>query len=34
MRSQLITRKKFNKLKEELDHLWRIERPETTRKVT
>ncbi|PCI71883.1 MAG: transcription elongation factor GreB [Gammaproteobacteria bacterium] len=34
MRSQLITRKGFNKLKTELDHLWRIERPETTRKVT
>ncbi|MGB0495607.1 MAG: transcription elongation factor GreB, partial [Kangiellaceae bacterium] len=32
MRSQLITRDGFNKLKAELDHLWRIERPETTKK--
>ena len=34
MRSQLITREGYNKLKEELDHLWRVERPETTKKVT
>jgi len=34
MRSKLITRKGFNKLKDELDNLWRVERPETTRKVT
>jgi len=34
VRSQLITRNGFNKLKKELDHLWRIERPETTKKVT
>lgn len=34
MRSKLITREGFNKLKDELDNLWRVERPETTRKVT
>lgn len=34
MRTQIITRKGFIKLKDELDNLWRIERPETTRKVT
>jgi len=34
MRSKLITREGFNKLKDELDHLWRVERPETTKKVT
>lgn len=34
MRSQLITRPGFNQLKQELDNLWRVERPETTRKVT
>ena len=34
MRSQLITPEGFEKLKAELDHLWRVERPETTRKVS
>jgi len=34
MRSKLVTREGFNKLKDELDNLWRVERPETTRKVT
>ncbi len=34
MRTQLVTREGFNKLKDELDHLWRVERPETTKKVT
>ncbi|ALP41194.1 transcription elongation factor GreB [Aeromonas schubertii] len=33
MRSQLITREGYNALKQELDLLWRVERPETTRKV-
>ncbi|ENY71279.1 MULTISPECIES: transcription elongation factor GreB [Aeromonas] len=33
MRSQLITREGYNALKQELDQLWRVERPETTRKV-
>ena len=34
MKTPLITRKGYLKLKQELDHLWRVERPETTRKVT
>ena len=34
MRKQLITRQGFQNLKKELDHLWRIERPEVTKKVT
>jgi len=34
MRTPLVTREGYNKLKDELDQLWRIERPETTRKVT
>ena len=33
MRTQLITPEGFEKLKAELDHLWRVERPETTKKV-
>jgi transcription elongation factor GreB len=33
MKTKLITREGYNKLKEELDFLWREERPETTRKV-
>ncbi len=33
MRTALITNEGFNALKTELDHLWRIERPETTQKV-
>ena len=32
--THLITREGYNKLKQELDILWRVERPETTRKVT
>ncbi|MCB0386374.1 MAG: transcription elongation factor GreB [Bdellovibrionales bacterium] len=34
MTPDLITRGGFEKLKAELDHLWREERPEVTRKVT
>ena len=34
MRTPLITRKGYQRLSAELDHLWRIERPEITRKVT
>ncbi|KGK43080.1 transcription elongation factor GreB [Nitrincola sp. A-D6] len=34
MRSNLITRAGYLKLKQELDQLWREERPEVTRKVT
>jgi transcription elongation factor GreB len=34
MRTNIVTREGFNKLKKELDTLWRVERPETTRKVT
>jgi transcription elongation factor GreB len=34
MRTRLITPEGMNTLKEELNHLWRVERPETTRKVT
>ena len=34
MRAKLITRVGFEALKAEMDHLWRVERPEVTRKVT
>ena len=34
MRTPLITRKGFLLLQRELDHLWRVDRPETTKKVT
>lgn len=34
MRSQLITPEGMERLKAELDHLWRVERRETTKKVT
>jgi len=34
MRSQLITPEGLEKLKEELDHLWRLERPDVTNKVS
>ncbi len=31
MRTQLITREGYDKLKQELDYLWREERPEVTK---
>lgn len=34
MKSNLITAKGYAKLTEELDHLWRVERPEITKIVT
>ncbi|BFT31988.1 transcription elongation factor GreB [Alteromonas sp. D210916BOD_24] len=34
MKTPLVTRKGYLKLKQELDQLWREERPEITRKVT
>ena len=34
MASKLITREGYNLLEQELDHLWREERPEITRKVS
>ena len=34
MKTQLITREGYNKLKQELDFLWREDRPEVTKKVT
>ena len=34
MRARLITRAGFEALKAEMEHLWRVERPEVTRKVT
>ncbi len=34
MRTQLITPEGLEKLKEELDYLWRVERPEITKKVS
>ncbi|WP_100642615.1 transcription elongation factor GreB [Alteromonas facilis] len=34
MRTPLVTREGYNRLRNELDHLWRVERPEITRKVT
>lgn len=33
MKTNLITREGYNALKKELDELWRIERPEVTKKV-
>ena len=33
-RSQMITAEGFQKLKEELDHLWKVERPDVTAKVS
>ncbi len=33
MKTNLITREGFNKLQQELDYLWRTERPEITKKV-
>jgi transcription elongation factor GreB len=33
MRTSIITREGYLKLKEELDHIWRVERPEITEKV-
>lgn len=32
MKTQLITRGGYEKLKQELDYLWREERPEVTKK--
>ncbi|UZE96569.1 transcription elongation factor GreB [Alkalimarinus alittae] len=34
MKTNLITREGYDALRAELDHLWREERPETTKKVT
>lgn len=34
MKTPLITRQGYELLKQELDHLWRVERPETTKKVS
>jgi transcription elongation factor GreB len=34
MKTNLITREGFNRLKQELDYLWKEERPEVTKKVT
>lgn len=34
MAIKLITREGYNLLEQELDHLWREERPEITRKVS
>lgn len=34
MKTNLITREGYLKLSAELDHLWRVERPETTAKVS
>lgn len=34
MKTKLITREGYDKLKQELDFLWRVERPEVTKKVT
>lgn len=34
MKTPLITRVGYNALKEELDHLWRVERPDVTQKVS
>jgi transcription elongation factor GreB len=33
MKTPLITKEGLEKLKSELDHLWRVERPDTTQKV-
>ncbi len=34
MKTRLVTREGYNQLKQELDYLWREERPEVTKKVT
>lgn len=34
MKTPLITREGYSALKEELDHLWRVERPDVTQKVS
>lgn len=34
MKTSLVTREGYNKLKAELDHLWRVERPDVTQKVS
>jgi transcription elongation factor GreB len=34
MKTPLITREGLEKLKSELDHLWRVERPDITQKVS
>jgi transcription elongation factor GreB len=34
MRTPLVTREGYNQLRDELEHLWRKERPEITKKVT
>ncbi len=34
MKTRLITPEGLEKLKAELDHLWRVERPDTTQKVS
>ena len=34
MKTSLITREGYNALKAELDHLWRVERPDVTQKVS
>src|SRR5688500_20273033 len=34
MKTQLITKEGLEKLKAELEHLWRVERPDTTQKVS
>ena len=34
MKTRLITREGLEKIKAELDHLWRVERPDTTQKVS
>ena len=34
LKTALITRKGYESLKAELDHLWRVDRPEVTKKVT
>lgn len=34
MKTPLITREGLEKLRAELDHLWRVERPDTTQKVS
>ena len=34
MKTPLITREGYEKLKKEMDFLWREERPEVTKKVT
>lgn len=34
MSTKLITREGFERLEKELDYLWRVDRPETTKKVT